>query len=100
MLLREHILREAETLLPEIVEIRRHIHQHPELSYAEYETAAFISSRLDSMGIEHRKGIAGTGIVGFIRGEAAGRGLTIGLRADMDALPVTEAPGAEYHEPE
>jgi len=97
MLLREHILREAESLLPEIVEIRRHIHQHPELSYAEYETAAFISSKLDTMGIEHRTGIAGTGIVGFIRGEAAGRGLTIGLRADMDALPITEAGASEYH---
>lgn len=96
MLLREQILREAESLLPEIVEIRRHIHQHPELSYAEYETAAFISSKLDTMGIEHRTGIAGTGIVGFIRGEAAGRGLTIGLRADMDALPITEATGTEY----
>lgn len=97
MLLREHILREAESLLPEIVEIRRHIHQHPELSYAEYETAAFISSKLDTMGIEHRTGIAGTGIVGFIRGEAAGRGLTIGLRADMDALPISEAGASEYH---
>jgi len=96
MSLKERILREAETLLPEIIEIRRHIHQHPELSYAEYETAAFISGRLDSMAIEHRTGIAGTGIVGFIRGEAPGTGLTIGLRADMDALPVTEAPGAEY----
>lgn len=97
MLHREYILREAESLLPEIVQIRRHIHQHPELSYAEYETAAFISSKLDAMGIEHRTGIAGTGIVGFIRGEAAGRGLTIGLRADMDALPITEAGGSEYH---
>ncbi len=97
MLLREQILREAESLLPEIVQIRRHIHQHPELSYAEYETAAFISSKLDAMGIEHRKGIAGTGIVGFIRGEAPGRGLTIGLRADMDALPITEAGESEYH---
>ncbi len=96
MLLREYILREAENLLPELVEIRRHVHRNPELSYAEYETAAFISSRLDAMGIEHRTGIAGTGIVGFIRGEGAGSGLTIGLRADMDALPVTEAPGAEY----
>jgi amidohydrolase len=97
MLLREQILREAESLLPEIVQIRRHIHQHPELSYAEYETAAFISSKLDAMGIEHRTGIAGTGIVGFIRGEAEGRGLTIGLRADMDALPITEAGGSVYH---
>jgi hippurate hydrolase len=96
MLLREQILREAENLLPEIVEIRRHVHQHPELSYAEHETAAFISSKLDVMGIEHRSGIAGTGIVGFIRGEGAGRGLTIGLRADMDALPISEAGESEY----
>ena len=96
MVQREHILRAAESLLPEIVEIRRHIHQHPELSFTEYETAAYISSKLGSMGIEHRTGIAGTGIVGFIRGEAAGRGLTIGLRADMDALPITEAGEKEY----
>jgi hippurate hydrolase len=96
MLLREHILREAENLLPEIVSIRRHIHQYPELSYAEHETAAFISSKLDAMGIEHRTGIAGTGIVGFIRGEGDGSGITIGLRADMDALPITEAGESEY----
>ncbi|MGB8359374.1 MAG: M20 family metallopeptidase [Bacteroidales bacterium] len=94
--MRERILREAASLLPEIIEIRRHIHQYPELSYAEHETAAFISRKLDLLGIEHRTGIAGTGIVGFIRGEAAGRGLTVGLRADMDALPVTEIRGAEY----
>jgi amidohydrolase len=96
MSLKERILREAETLFPETVKVRRHIHQHPELSYVEYDTASFISSRLDMMGIEHRKGIAGTGIVGVIRGEAADSGLTIGLRAEMDALPVTEAGGPAY----
>ncbi|HWR74529.1 MAG TPA: M20 family metallopeptidase, partial [Bacteroidales bacterium] len=96
MILRENILRAAEALLPEIVEIRRHLHQYPELSYAEYETAAYISRKLDAMGIEHRTGIAGTGIVGFIRGEADGSGMTVGLRADMDALPVTETGGSEY----
>ena len=96
MLLREQILRGAESLLPELVETRRHIHQHPELSYAEFGTAAFISRKLGAMGIEHRTGIAGTGIVGFIRGEVEGRGLTVGLRADMDALPITEATGKEY----
>jgi amidohydrolase len=94
--MRERILREAATLLPEIVQVRRHLHQYPELSYAEHETAAYISRKLDLLGIEHRTGIAGTGIVGFIRGEAAGRGLTVGLRADMDALPVTEILGADY----
>lgn len=96
MPLKEHVLREAELLLPDLVEIRRHIHRHPELAFAEYETAAYISRHLDIMGIKHHTGIAGTGIVGFIRGETPGKGLTVGLRADMDALPLKEAPGTPY----
>lgn len=96
MLLKEIIAGKAEALLPELTEIRRHIHRHPELSYAEHETAAYITGRLGALGIEYRSGVAGTGIVGIIRGEAPGRGLTVGLRADMDALPLTEATGAEY----
>jgi len=96
MPLKERILREAASMMPELVEIRRYIHRHPELAYAEHETARYISSRLEMMGIEHRTGVAGTGIVGFIRGELPARGLTVGLRADMDALPVTEAQGAPY----
>lgn len=96
MLLKDKITVQAEALLPELIEVRRHIHRHPELSYSEYETAAFIIRRLERMGIEYRSGVAGTGVVGFIRGEAPGRGLTVGLRADMDALPLAEATGAEY----
>lgn len=96
MLLKDEITGKAQALLPELTEIRRHIHRHPELSYAEHETAAYITGRLGALGIEYRSGVAGTGIVGFIRGEAPGRGLTVGLRADMDALPLTEATGAEY----
>ncbi len=96
MLLKDEITGKAQALLPELIEIRRHIHRHPELSYAEHETAAYIIGRLGALGIEYRSGVAGTGIVGFIRGEAPGRGLTVGLRADMDALPLTEATGAEY----
>jgi amidohydrolase len=96
MSLKERILREAEALTPEIIEIRRHIHRHPELSYAEHETARYISRRLEMLGIEHRTGVAGTGVVGFIRGEAPGNGLTVGLRADMDALPIMEATGTPY----
>lgn len=90
------ILREAEALLPEIVRIRRHIHQHPELSYEEHATASMISDELTAMGIEHIMQVAGTGIIGIIRGEAPGRGLTAGLRADMDALPVMENDGPRY----
>ena len=88
-LLKKKIIAGAEALLPELVRVRRHIHMHPELSYAEHETAAFVSQRLSDLGIEHETGIAGTGIVGIIRGEKASGGLTLALRADMDALPVT-----------
>ncbi len=96
MLSEKIILQEAEALLPEIVRIRRHIHQYPELSYAEHKTAEFISETLTAEGIEHIRNVAGTGLIGIIRGEAAGKGLTAGLRADMDALPVTEIEGPEY----
>jgi amidohydrolase len=92
----ETILKAAESLLPEIIRIRRRIHQHPELSYGEYDTAALISDRLKALDIEYVTGIAGTGIVGIIRGETAGNGLTAALRADMDALPLTENAGKEY----
>lgn len=96
MLVRDTIINKAEALLPELVEVRRHIHRHPELSYAEYETSAYITGRLERLGIEYRSGVAGTGVVGFIRGEAEGKGLTIALRADMDALPLAETTGTEY----
>ena len=92
----ESILRAAESLLPEIIRIRRSIHQNPELSFGEHLTASLIADRLKAVGIELIAGVAGTGIVGIIRGEAGGRGLTAALRADMDALPITEAPGREY----
>jgi len=62
----------------------------------EHDTAAMISQELTSMGIEHIRHVAGTGIIGIIRGEAPGRGLTAGLRADMDALPVRENEGPAY----
>jgi amidohydrolase len=96
MLMHEQIRQKAEALMPEMVRIRRHIHQHPELSYSEHATAAFVTKMLENMGIEYHSGVAGTGVVGIIRGEAQGRGLTVGLRADMDALPLTEATGTEY----
>lgn len=93
---KEHIIRSAANILPEVIRIRRHLHMHPELSYRENATSAFIKNYLDNLGIEHLSGIAGTGIVGIIRGTHTGKGKTIGLRADMDALPVTEAEGREY----
>lgn len=67
---------------------RRDIHAHPELAFEEYRTAELVATRLEAVGVEVHRGIGGTGVVGVIRG---GRGLrAIGLRADMDALPITE----------
>lgn len=74
---------------------RRHLHANPELSFDCFETAAFIQDRLREIGVDEiHPGIAKTGIVAIINGQ--GDGPTIGLRADMDALPIQEITGAEY----
>ncbi|PKP31878.1 MAG: amidohydrolase [Bacteroidetes bacterium HGW-Bacteroidetes-16] len=82
-------------LIEELTDIRHHLHQHPELSFHEKETAAYISQLLTSWGIDHQTGIAGHGIVGVIKGQNPGK-RTIALRADMDALPITEANQVSY----
>jgi amidohydrolase len=81
--------------LERVISIRRHIHRNPELSFKEYETAAFVSSILTESGIEFTPGVAGTGIVATIKGREA-HSRTIALRADMDALPIVEQTGVEY----
>jgi hippurate hydrolase len=72
----------------EMIEWRRHLHAHPELAFEEVATARFVADRLAAFGIEVHRGLAGTGVVGVLR-QGNGRG-TIGLRADMDALAMTE----------
>jgi len=72
------------------IEIRREIHRHPELGFEEHRTAAIIERELDVLGIEHRR-IAKTGVIGIVRGARPGK--VAGLRADMDALPLTEKSG-------
>jgi amidohydrolase len=79
----------------EIRQIRRHLHQHPELSCEEFKTAEFICKKLDECGIKYSKGIAGTGILGVIEGQNSGSA-NIALRADMDALPVVEENEVDY----
>ncbi|MCF6315279.1 MAG: M20 family metallopeptidase [Marinosulfonomonas sp.] len=74
---------------------RRHLHQHPELGFECHETAAFVAERLREFGVDEiHQGIATSGIVAIINGQGAGP--TIGLRADMDALPMGEETGLEY----
>lgn len=71
--------------------IRRDIHAHPELAFEENRTADLVAERLDAWGIPLHRGLGGTGVVGIIRGERADNGRSVGLRADMDALPMQEA---------
>jgi len=79
----------ASRFFPEIREIRRHLHQYPELSKEEEKTAVYICTTLDRFGIPYRRGVAGHGVIGLIEGKDPGSAC-IGLRADMDALPVHE----------
>lgn len=71
-----------------VIEWRRHFHQNPELSNREFETAKFIAKRLREMGIDVQENVAKTGVVGLLKGNKPGK--VVALRADIDALPVTE----------
>lgn len=78
----------ANRILPKVIEWRRYFHQNPELSNREYKTSAFVAEKLRNFGLDVRTGIAKTGVVAILKGSQPGP--VIGLRADMDALPVTE----------
>ena len=96
---KEHILAASASLFSETVQIRRHLHRRPELSFHETATSAYVAERLREIGVPFRGGFgafggeAGHGLVGIIEGGKPGR--TIALRADMDALPITESPDHE-----
>ena len=90
--LRHRLLDLAATHAPATREDRRHLHAHPELSFEEHNTVAYVADRLRELGIASR-GVAGTGLVAEVRG---GAGPTVALRADMDALPIQEANDVPY----
>ncbi|SDX21789.1 M20 aminoacylase family protein [Roseicitreum antarcticum] len=82
---------------PQITEWRRDLHQNPELNFDCHRTAGLVAERLRAFGCDEVvEGIAGTGVVGVIRGRGAASDRVIGLRADMDALPIMEATGLDY----
>lgn len=74
----------------ELTALRRDLHAHPELGFEEHRTAQAVVDALASLGIEHHTGIARTGVVAVVRGRTDTRGRSVGLRADMDALPMQE----------
>jgi amidohydrolase len=84
----------AEALKPRLIEIRRHIHSHPELSGQEYETAAYVAGVLSSCGIVVQKAIGKTGVIGELVGRTDDR--LVAIRTDMDALPITERTKLEF----
>jgi amidohydrolase len=77
-----------------LVEIRRTIHMHPELGFEEIETSKLAAEWLERFGIEVKRGVAKTGVVGLLRGKRPGK--TVAIRADMDALPMDEARPVPY----
>jgi amidohydrolase len=81
--------------LDEVIGWRRHLHRYPELSTREYDTSGFIASTLNDIGVPFETGVAGTGIVGILEGINP-KGKVVALRADMDALPITEESTVEY----
>jgi amidohydrolase len=87
--IKDTILRESASLKDEVVSLRRHFHRHPELSYEEFETSAFIKNWLTANKIEYRGDIAGTGIIASLKGKNEGSRV-IAVRAEMDSLPVNE----------
>ncbi|NOU95244.1 amidohydrolase [Paenibacillus sp. LMG 31456] len=90
----EVLLQAIDLLYPEMVGWRRYLHQHPELSYQERETAAYVAKHLKQWGLEVRTEVGGNGITARLKGN--GRGPTVALRADMDALPIQDQKNCEY----
>ncbi|NLY67106.1 MAG: amidohydrolase [Tissierellia bacterium] len=88
------IKKKVESISDEIISIRREFHKYPELSGKEYKTMERICKYLDLWGIEYKKGIAETGVVAIVRGREDGK--TIGLRADIDGLPIREENEIDY----
>ena len=85
----------AETLAPRLIEIRRHLHAHPELSGEEYQTAAYVAGVLSSCGIHVQEIVGKTGVVAELTGQGTDR-RTLAIRTDMDALPIHEHTQLEF----
>lgn len=90
----ENLYQKLDAVYDEIVEIRRHLHKYPELSFEEVETPKYIAEFHEKLGHEVKTGVGGNGVTAFLKG--AYDGPTVALRADFDALPIHEATGLEF----
>ena len=92
--LQQRIRSHVEAILPELIELRHDLHANPELGYEEHRTSEVVQGQLAAAGVEFAAGLAGgTGILGHLPGDAD---QAVGLRADMDALPITEQTGCAW----
>jgi amidohydrolase len=95
--LKEVITTKVSAIYEKIKGYREHLHQNPELSYKEFNTMEYVAAKLKDIGIPYEKGVAGTGIIGIIRSSKHSENQAcIGLRADLDALPIQEQNTAAY----
>jgi len=93
--LKQKIKSLAKDQAADVIANRRHLHTNPELSFEEFKTAQFVAAELRALGLTPQEGIAGTGLVALIEGKNPGKKI-VGLRADMDALPIVEANNVPY----
>ena len=93
--LKQAIQQQARHFLADVTAYRRHLHQHPELSFEEEKTGQYIAGLLTEWGVEHTTGMAGHGVVALVRGKDPEKRV-VALRADMDALPIQEANDVPY----
>lgn len=89
-------LQEAQKIKSELITIRRYLHQNPELSFQEYNTAKYIAGLLQKWGLKVKTNVGGTGVIGLLSPSAQSPAKCVALRADMDALPIQEQTGKSY----
>lgn len=90
----QDLLQQLGAQADEFIAVRRDIHRHPEMGYKEYRTSDLVAEQLEKFGYQVTRGLGGTGVVGQLQRGSGGK--TLGLRADMDALPIEEATGLPY----
>lgn len=90
----ELIFQAIDRIYPEMIKIRRYLHQYPEVSFQEYETAKYIANYYEKLGIPYETKVGGNGVIATLKGDQPGK--TIALRADFDALPIQDEKDVPY----
>src|SRR5437879_9470719 len=92
----DNLKSDIDELFPDMVALRRDLHEHPELAFEEVRTSGIVAQRLRTLGLEVQTNVAKTGVVALLRGASKPGAQTIAIRADMDALPIHELNEIDY----